>query len=75
MLLSSTLLWCCFFFNLAQFVILENLSILDSALLGLKGLKKRENVCSVPRSISSFLVQFYFSDGALLMNYYSLEDN
>ena len=32
------LLWCCLFFSLTQFVILEHLSILDLALSGLKGL-------------------------------------
>ena len=32
-LLSSTLLWCCLFFNFTQFVVLENLSILDLAFI------------------------------------------
>ena len=36
-LLSSTLLWCCLLFNFTQFVILEHLSVLDLALLGVKG--------------------------------------
>ena len=36
-LLSSTVLWCCLFFNFTQFVILENLSVLDLALSGVKG--------------------------------------
>ena len=31
-------MWCCLFFNFCQFVILENLSIFDLALLGVKGL-------------------------------------
>ena len=33
-LLSSTSLWCCLFFSFTQFVILENLSILDLTLSG-----------------------------------------
>ena len=37
-LLSSILLWCCLFVNFTQFVILVNLSILDLALSGMKGL-------------------------------------
>ena len=37
-LLSSTLLWCCLFFNFQQFVILENLSLLHLALSRVKGL-------------------------------------
>ena len=37
-LLGSTLLWCCSCFNFTQFVILENLSSLDLALSGVKGL-------------------------------------
>ena len=36
-LLSSTLLWCCLFFNFTQVAILENLSIVDLALSGLSG--------------------------------------
>ena len=39
--LSCTLLWCCLFFNFLQFVILENLSVLDLALSGLKGLNRQ----------------------------------
>ena len=35
----STLLWCSLFSNITQFVILENLSVLDLALSGVKGLK------------------------------------
>ena len=35
-LLSSTLLWCFNFFNFTQFVILENLSVLDLALSEVK---------------------------------------
>ena len=35
-LLSSTLLWSCLIFNFMQFVILENLLILDLAPLGVK---------------------------------------
>ena len=31
-------MWCCLFFNFTQFVILENLSILDLALSAVKGL-------------------------------------
>ena len=38
-ILFSTLLWYCLFFNFTQFVILENLSILYLALLGVKGVK------------------------------------
>ena len=37
-LLSSTLLWCCLFFNFTQSVPVENLSGLDLALLRMKGL-------------------------------------
>ena len=37
-LLSSTLLWRCFVFNFPQFVVLENLSILDLAMSGAKGI-------------------------------------
>ena len=37
-LLTSTLLRCCWFFNFAQFLILEDLLILDLALSGVKGL-------------------------------------
>ena len=35
-LLSSPLLWCCLFFNFTQFVILEDLSMLDLPLSGVK---------------------------------------
>ena len=35
---NSTLLWCCLFFNFTQFVIFTNLSVLDLALSGMKGL-------------------------------------
>ena len=38
-LFSSTLLWCCVFFNLTRFVIFGTISILDLTLSGLKGLK------------------------------------
>ena len=38
--LSSTFLWCCLFFNITQFVILENFSVLDLVLSGVKGLIK-----------------------------------
>ena len=38
-LLSSTLLWCCLFFNFTHFLILENLSIFELALSGEKGLE------------------------------------
>ena len=38
-LLSRDLLWCCLVFNFTQFVILENLSVLDLALSGMKELK------------------------------------
>ena len=37
-LLSSTLPWSCLFFNFTKFVIIENLSILDLALSGVKEL-------------------------------------
>ena len=37
-LLSSTLLWCCLFFNFTQFVVLENLLVFDLALSGVNGL-------------------------------------
>ena len=38
-LLSSTSLWCCLFFSVfTQFVLLEKLSVWDSALSGVKGL-------------------------------------
>ena len=39
-LLISTFLWCCFYFDFTQFVILENLSILDLAMSGVQGLEK-----------------------------------
>ena len=38
-LLRSTSLWRCLFFNFAQFVNFENLSVLDLVLSELKGLK------------------------------------
>ena len=38
-LLGSTLLWCCLLFNFTQFIILENLSILNFALSRVKGLR------------------------------------
>ena len=38
-LLRSTVLGCCFFFNFTQFLILENLSVLDLTLSGVKGLR------------------------------------
>ena len=37
---SSRLLWCCLFFSFIHFVIVKKLSILDLALLGVKGLKQ-----------------------------------
>ena len=39
MLLSSTLLWRCLFFNFTQFVILKDLSILDLPQSGVKRLR------------------------------------
>ena len=35
--MSSTLLWCCLFFNFPQLAVWENLSVLDLALSGMKG--------------------------------------
>ena len=40
---NSTLLWCCLFLNSTQFVILDNLSVLDLALSGAKGLNVSGN--------------------------------
>ena len=40
--MSSTLLWCCLFFNFTQFVFSENLSVLDLALSGV--IRRHTNV-------------------------------
>ena len=45
-LLSGALLWCCVFFNVTQFVIFEDLSILDLALSGVKGFRVPSSVVS-----------------------------
>ena len=37
---SCTLLWCCLFFNFTKFLIMENLSVLDLVLSGMKGLTR-----------------------------------
>ena len=63
-LLSSTLLtyllWCCLTFDFTQFVILENLSILDLALSGVKGLIHQKTESKLVACIVMKLNQTYF---------------
>ena len=50
-MLSRTLMWCCWFVNFTQFVMLENLSILDLALSGVKGL----NIYAINQTLAFLL--------------------
>ena len=51
--MSSTLLWCCSFFNFTQSVILENFSILD---LELSGVKYLHEITCLMKLVTQFLV-------------------
>ena len=69
-LLSCTLLWCILLFNLTQFVILVNLSILNLALAGVKRLNHRvlviyANGCSLVTFKYGYFIQI--KDSCMLL--------